>query len=232
MQITHYLKKLYGWLIPYTCVLCHHPSRRAQDLCEPCHREFSILPYNCPRCARELSIDLVCGACLKQPPPFTVTYALFAYQDNIKRMILNLKFNEALVNARILGELLAHYLLLQRIALPDIIIPVPLHPKRMRERGFNQALEIARPVAKRLSLPIVSTACRRIKHTIAQATLPAEQRRQNIKNAFMVEGDYSNCHIALLDDVVTTGQTVTEIATTFKKAGAARVDIWCVARAL
>jgi ComF family protein len=232
MFITRHLKQLYTWLMPYTCVLCHHPSNRKQDLCEPCHRELPMLTHNCPRCARELSIELICGECLKHPPPFDATYALFSYVGLIQRLILSLKFNSTLIHAKILGELLADHLANQKMILPSVIIPVPLHHKRIKERGFNQAIEIARPIAKRLSLPINTTACKRIKPTLAQATLSAEKRKENIKQAFEVTDNFAEAHIAILDDVITTGHTITEIAHTFKNAGVRRIDVWCVAKVL
>lgn len=147
---------------------------------------------------------------------------------------MQLKFNHALLNARILGELLAEkiHLWYQQQPLPEFIIPMPLHTKRLKERGFNQALEIARPISSSLGIPIDKTSCQRIKHTFAQATLHADQRQANIKKAFKVTSDLANKHIAVLDDVITTGNTITEFCRTLKKAGAGKIDVWCCARAL
>ena len=237
MRFIHFVKQLYNKLLPYTCVLCHHPSQRTQDLCEPCHSEMPILTHSCQRCARELPPTLpnrLCSHCLKQPPPFDATYAAFSYKDSVTKLILNLKFNNALNNARLLGELLAKRIKedwYQQQDLPDIIIPVPLHSKRLTERGFNQALEIAKLVAKSLKLPLETTSCQRIKFTSPQATLKVEHRLNNIKNAFLINKDFSNKHIAIIDDVITTGQTITEFAFSLKKAGAKKIDIWCCARA-
>lgn len=220
--------------MPLTCVLCHR-SASTQDLCDACHHELPILSHSCPRCARELSVSLQCGDCLKHSPPFDRTYALFSYQDKVKQLILNLKFQRALVNAQILGELLAQKIRMDwylNQVLPDTIIPVPLHRKRLTERGFNQALEIARPIARSLRIPIDWQSCQRIKHTAAQATLEAGKRSENIKHAFLIQQNFSGKHIAVLDDVITTGQTMTEFTSLLKKAGAAKIDVWCCARAI
>jgi ComF family protein len=234
LKIHHYLKKMGHWLLPYTCILCHNYSTRLQDLCENCFNDLPSLQHACPRCANPLSSphNIVCGYCLKQTTSFDATYALYFYQAPISKLIMNLKFGQSLVNARILGELLA-----QRIQqawyynkpLPEVIIPVPLHPKRLKERGFNQALEIARPIAKILHLPLEFTSCQRIKHTVAQATLPANQRLQNVKNAFHIE-KLPFKHVAVVDDVITTGYTINEFCQALKSTGVHSIDVWCCAR--
>ncbi len=177
----------------------------------------------------------VCQDCVDHPPPFTKSYALFSYQSNIKRLILNLKFNHALLNAQLFGELLAkkiRHCWYLNSPLPDLIIPVPLHIKRLKKRGFNQALEIARPLHQALKIPLEITACQRHKYTAPQAMLEGEKRQENVKNAFTVNKLFLNQHIAILDDVVTTGSTVTELARLLVEAGASRVDVWCCARAV
>lgn len=175
---------------------------------------------------------VVCGHCLTQPPPFTRVYASFAYQAGIKSLIQGLKFNEALVNARILGELLSEKIKIwyQNGMLPEVIIPIPLHAKRLKERGFNQALEIARVVSEMLQLPIDKTSCQRIKPTAAQATLPAAERQNNVKQAFQVSKQLSWHHVAVIDDVMTTGFTMIEFTHALKRQGVDKIDVWCVAR--
>jgi ComF family protein len=157
-----------------------------------------------------------------------------AYLPPITKLIMELKFHHKLVNAEILGQLMAQTLQKRwyyNKSLPDVIIPVPLHTQRLQERGFNQALEIARPISDRLQIPLDTLSCQRARHTTAQATLVAEQRHQNVKNAFVIHQDFTGRTIALLDDVITTGQTVAELSKTLKKAGAKRIDIWAIARA-
>jgi ComF family protein len=113
---------------------------------------------------------------------------------------------------------------------PDCIIPVPLHPLRLKQRGFNQALEIARPIAKKLKIPIDTTHCLRIVATLPQAAISATARKHNIKNAFIVNPLLKAKHVAIVDDVLTTGSTVTELAQRLKKSGVQKIDIWCCAR--
>lgn len=208
---------------------------RKQDLCEPCHNELPILTHFCLQCAGKIILSQGCEKCFKNPPPFDMTHALFSYEDSIKRLILNLKFQKALINAKIFGELLTIKIRdewYKNDSLPDVIIPIPLHTKRLKKRGYNQALEIARPIHKFLKIPIDITSCQRIKYTAPQATLHADKRQENVKNAFVVYKDFSNQHVAILDDVITTGSTITALALALKKAGAKRIDVWCCARAI
>lgn len=115
-------------------------------------------------------------------------------------------------------------------SMPDLIIPIPLHTSRLRQRGFNQALEIARPISKKLNIPIDTQGICRTKATVAQSSLPAKLRRQNIRQAFTSNRRFDGLKIALLDDVVTTGHTVEECSQLLKQQGAQEIDIWCVAR--
>ncbi|MHB1946823.1 MAG: ComF family protein [Gammaproteobacteria bacterium] len=237
MQISsNYLKKLSHWLLPHACVLCGGYSTRQQDLCKPCLSELPHLQYACSRCAKPFLTEEqheLCGICINETPFFDCTHALYLYQFPITRLIMDLKFGDALVNARILGELLADKIQTEWYCeklLPEALIPLPLHPHRIKQRGFNQALEISRPIAKRLRLPLLYNNCMRIKHTAAQATLPAKERQQNIKNAFIIAKNIAYEHIAVLDDVITTGHTMMEFCRVLKQAGVKRIDVWCCAR--
>lgn len=232
--LIHFYKKIYTWFLPYHCLLCRNLSTREQDLCLDCHSELPAITHACPRCARVMTTNnLPCGSCIGKQPPFSFTHALYLYQEPISNLILNLKFQHTLVNARLLGELLAeeiHNNWYLKKPLPEVIIPVPLHPTRLKERGFNQALEIARPIARRLHLPIDYTSCVRSQPTLPQATLHPKERKRNIKNAFQIVKPCSYQHIVLIDDVITTGHTIRELAITFKKAGVQQIDVWCCAR--
>lgn len=232
-----YLKKLAAWLMPYTCLFCHNLSDRAQDLCTACLKDLPIIDHPCKCCAKPLSsmLDLICGHCLMHPSFFDRTLALFAYKPPITRFIMQLKFNHALLNARVAGELLADKILTEWYVeqpLPDLIIPVPLHVKRLKERGFNQAVEIARPLANKLHLPLDLFSVQRVKSTAAQATLLAKERWHNVQNAFAVEKNFTNMHVAVVDDVITTGNTIQEFCRILKKSGVRQIDVWCSARAL
>jgi len=176
----------------------------------------------------------VCGSCLKKPPPFDSLYTPYLYQDGIRELLLSLKFNQKLSHARLLGGMmaasLADYLAVSGER-PDAIVPVPLHPKRERERGYNQALELLRLVAKRNNISVNHRLVVRRAATSKQTNLSADERRRNLKGAFVIrEGVAVPPHLAIFDDVVTTGATVTELAKSLKQAGAKRVDVWAVAR--
>jgi ComF family protein len=230
-----YLKQFLLWILPHTCLLCKGVSDRLQDLCKNCLLDLPILPHGCQLCANVLPAtknSLICGQCLQNKPYFDCTHALFLYQPPITQLILDLKFQHALANARLLGELLTEKIRhwYQTKSLPSAIIPVPLHAERLKERGFNQAMEIARPIANALQIPLFAKDFLRKKHTIAQATLPAEQRKRNIRNAFLIKRDLKNQHIAVIDDVITTGNTINEFCRTLKKQGAGQIDVWCCAR--
>jgi ComF family protein len=230
------IKKIYGWFLPATCILCHYPSHQPQDLCQRCLHELPILPQSCHRCANILaSPAATCGACLKRPPVADAMHVLFSYQTPITKLIMELKFHENLVNAKLLGELMTTAILQRWYCnkpLPALIIPIPLHHQRMRERGFNQALEISRPIANTLKIPIASQSCFRIKNTAAQARQHAQNRRRNMRGAFQINRAFNGLHVAVLDDVITTGSTLLEFTKTLRGAGASRIDIWCCAKTL
>jgi ComF family protein len=146
-------------------------------------------------------------------------------------LIQGLKYRRRLAYGRVLGELLARYLKKRGDSLPEIIIPVPLGTRRYRERGYNQARELALPIHRALGLPLRSDLIVRQRETLEQATLDRKRRRKNIRGAFALIGTLQARHVAIVDDVVTTGSTVTEIANLLRKAGAQRVEVWAVARA-
>lgn len=223
------------WFFPYTCILCSEKTRREIDLCSDCEKNLPWLHQKiCIHCAAPLLLETnsICGACLKNPLPFYKTCILFSYTHAIKKLIIGLKFQQRLLYANILGSLLMEKVeqLYQKEDLPPLIIPVPLYKKRLRERGFNQAIEIARPINKKLNIPIDYKSCSRIRNTVAQSTLPANQRATNVKNAFAIQRSLSSQHIALLDDVMTTGHTLIELSRALYDAGVKRIDVWCCAR--
>jgi ComF family protein len=230
------LRALSEWLLPYTCVLCGAPGHEKLDLCKECSQELPWLEHACPQCAQiyppyQMEQQL-CGSCLKNPPPYDKTFAAFSYQKPLDYLISGLKFHSQLVYARLLGELLLkhlnqHYHPKKR---PQIIIPIPLHKTRLRKRGFNQAVELARPIAKAWRIPISLHDCQRIRATPAQTELPAKQRRKNVKNAFEIRENFHIEHVTLLDDVITTGSTVQELSLQLRHQGVKKIDVWCCAR--
>lgn len=220
-------------LLPYFCVCCRQRSDQESDLCRAC---MIALPYSlsaCQQCARPMppsqTTVRICGACLSKPPHFDHTYACFDYRSPIKKWISQLKFQQQLCYARILSDLMHQSALHWPTA--DVLIPVPLHAKRLRKRGFNQALELAKPISKQLAMPIDNSSCRRIRDTAAQSSLSANRRQHNVKNAFITTSAIEG-HVIIIDDVITTGHTVNELSRVIRQAGAKRIDIWCCARAI
>lgn len=231
---SYYLRKIYSWLLPYHCVLCHQAAKRPQDLCQSCYHELPFLDKGCIKCAKPLTAaSLICGACLQYPPPFQATFAGFLYEPPITQLLTDLKFRQKLFHARILGELMSERIRTEwykNIPLPSLIIPMPLHIMRLKERGFNQALEIARPISKILQIPLDYRSCERHKHTAPQTTLSEADRVQNIKQAFRVNRPLTAHHVAVIDDIVTTGYTIREFCKILKQSGVLHIDVWCCAR--
>jgi ComF family protein len=156
--------------------------------------------------------------------------ALFSYAPPIDRLIQGLKYAGQLNNARVLAELMAAKAE-SVFPRPDVIMPVPLHPTRLRERGYNQSLELARPIARRLALPLDYRSAKRVRATLPQTGLSLRERARNVRNAFAVTRPVAGLRIALVDDVMTTGYTVNALALCLRKAGATQVDVWVTARA-
>ena len=228
------IKIIQNALFPPRCILCGDKGVENRDLCAACYAD---LPRNSPRCYRCASdfnaphaSTILCPDCLLNPPAFDETLAPFVHLHAIRHLIIQLKFHNHQPSARLLGNLLADYL--QRTAeLPDCIIPVPLHKNRYRERGFNQSIEIARILSKRLQLPLDVHSCTRHRDTAHQVGLNAQQRNENIKDAFSVSPKFKAKHVALVDDVMTTGSTVHELAAALKTSGCHRVQVWACSKA-
>ena len=221
-------------LFPPTCVLCGAPGSLGLDLCAGC---LDDLPHNlrcCRLCAAPLPADqpgaTPCGDCQRHPPPFDSAYAAFLYEDPVPAMVAGAKFRGRLNLARLLGMCLARALRTRGAPMPEVLIPVPLHGDRLRERGYNQALEIARAAAPELDVRVDAACCVRTGSTTPQEGLTKAQRRRNVRGAFAVKGSLGAGHVAILDDVVTTGSTAAEMARALRRVGAGRVDLWAVAR--
>ncbi|MDP1559509.1 MAG: ComF family protein [Nitrosomonas sp.] len=211
------------------CLLCGTLSKT--DLCSPCQNKLPQLPADhCPICLLPVATSLVCGACLGKPPAFTRTIAALHYTFPVDALIHSLKYQSNLAIAPILANLLIEKI--NTIEKPDFIIPMPLHPARLRERGFNQALEIGRYISKKNQIALLPNACMRIRNTPSQTGLPWKERQKNIRDAFSCKMDFSTKHVAILDDVMTTGATLNELAKVLLKSGATKVSGWVVARAL
>lgn len=237
MQRMLTLRNITQFIFQPHCFLCEAKLITSAFLCAACTQSLPHASLGCKRCALPLpdhNATILCGSCLTTSPAFDTTYALFDYKEPISAFIHKLKFEGNLSIARLFSEhwitfIEHHY---TPNTLPDCIIPVPLHPTRLKERGFNQALEMAKPIGKHFSIPVDTRFCVRLKNTKAQSTLTAQQRIANTRHAFALSYSSTAQHVAILDDVMTTGNTVSEISTLLKITGIKRVDIWCCARAL
>ena len=216
------------WLAPH-CVVCG--LDRGDPLCNGCSVDFFALAPRCACCALRLPAAAAerCGRCLNAPPHFDATTVLADYAPPLDRMIAALKFGGQLPLAAAFGSLLARAAA-DALAGADLLAPVPLSFERLSERGFNQAQEIARRIAATSGVPLRGDILLRTRHTAAQMNLALEERRRNVRGAFVARGEPAGKHIVVVDDVMTTGATLDEIAVVLKLAGAARVTNLVVAR--
>ncbi len=229
------LRRLEAVLLPHQCLLCGAAGEDGLDLCRGCGED---LPWNrlaCPRCANPLppgsSAKTPCGRCQSGDTPkgFDRIHAPLLYDFPVDRLTQQLKFHDGLAAGRMLGSLCAHALQQDGLARPDGLLPVPLHTRRWRQRGFNQARELARPLSRHFGAPILDDLARRVRQAPAQVELPLEKRRGNVRGLFEITRKPPD-HVAIVDDVVTSASTVAELARCLKQAGAKRVDVIAVAR--
>jgi len=212
-----------------TCYLCRGAS--ADTLCTSCSAELPYLARpRCPSCGLPGRTQTLCGRCLSESPAFDATIAAFAYAFPADVLVQGLKFRSELALARVLANELYSAVRAGPPMPVDLVVPVPLHDARLRERGYNQSMEIARGIASRLDLPLAADAMARVRDTAAQLELPWKARRENVRGAFSCRQSLDGKTIAVVDDVMTTGATLAEVAATLKKFGAARVVNCVVAR--
>ncbi|WP_372742648.1 ComF family protein [Neptunomonas sp.] len=219
-------------IINHKCTLCSKKTSSEAFLCPECLEDLPWLRSACHLCALPLSVTdtlHICGQCLKSPPPFDSTQAVFLYRFPISAIIPKIKHQAGLHHTAWLADCLLKRLLHRPQAWPDAIIPVPVHPLRLIGRGFNQSTLIARYLSQHLQIPLLLNQLKKNKHTKSQSSLTAKQRRSNLHHSFSYHGPLIR-HIALVDDVVTTGTTVKEICSTLRNAGIVRIDIWVIAR--
>ena len=209
-----------------SCFLCR--GEAADVLCAPCDADLPRLNGSlCPRCALASPQSAVCGRCLTQKPSYDATLAVLSYEFPADVLVQALKFRGELALAPFLADLLLKRVSANKV---DCIVPVPLSGARLRERGYNQSLEIARQVARVTGTRLEAELCERARDTPAQMDLPLAERAKNVRGAFHCPRLVAGATVAVLDDVMTTGATLDEIAATLKRAGAARVENWVIAR--
>ena len=207
------------------CLLCGAESG-PELLCPACIGELPALPESCPQCALPSPAAAVCGSCINRSPHFDATLALWRYEFPCDGLVQALKYRAQFALAGFFARSLAS----RPLPEVDVVLPMPLHAKRLAERGFNQALEIARGLARYRGTPIEPRGVLRVKNTPPQTELPYEDRAKNVRGAFRCELDLSGASVAVLDDVMTTGATLNELARVLKRAGARRVENFVIAR--
>jgi ComF family protein len=215
---------------PAHCLACGGRGEAGRDLCAACHAALPWLRTACPRCALPLPTPAAaCGECLRKPPPLHAVHAPFFYAPPLDRLLPRFKFHGDLAA----GRLLAALMLESAPSMPNdaVIVPVPLHHKRLRQRGYDQALELAKPLAVARGLPLRDDLLHRARATAAQSRLHADQRKRNLRNAFEVDASTAlpTC-VVLIDDVMTTGATLHAAAKGLRRAGVERVEAWVCAR--
>lgn len=228
--ILNYCSSLRQHALPASCLLCSAPAQRA-NLCEGCYADLPGLPSeHCPVCAEPTLASAICGVCLSHPRKFDRVLAPAAYAYPLDRLIQSFKYGGNLAVAPLLADLM-----LARIEtepLPDLIVPMPLSAERLKERGFNQSLEIATLIGRRTGVPVDPDACQRVRHGDAQSSLPYQRRADNVRGAFACTRSVEGCSIAIVDDVLTTGSTLNELARILRLCGASRITGWTAARTL
>ncbi|MHB1272261.1 MAG: ComF family protein [Rhodanobacter sp.] len=226
-----WLERLQRFVQPWRCLLCAANGAAGIDLCADCAAELPRNRSCCTRCALPLATPAaLCGECQRRAPPWDAAWAPFRYGWPLDRLEARYKFGADLAAGRVLSTLW------QRetcpLPLPRLLLTVPLHRGRLRQRGYNQALELARPLARQLDVPLQPDLLQRLRRTEAQTELDALGRRRNVRGAFALRAGIAlPAHVAILDDVMTTGATLAECARVLKHAGVQQVDAWALARA-
>ena len=225
-------------LIPRQCVLCGLESG-AGNTCVGCQQDLPWILQGCGRCGGPLPPDCgsnLCGRCTVAITTADQVASALVYEYPVDRLIAAAKFHGRLEIACALGELLGIWLRRHHTEahfdMPDVIIPVPLHRRRLASRGFNQALEIANPVGRMLGLTVERRACQRVRDTVAQTTLTGRTRRRNVRGAFRANAQVAGLCVAMVDDVLTTGSTLAALGAALRAAGARSVQAWSVARSV
>ncbi|MBE9547902.1 MAG: ComF family protein [Proteobacteria bacterium] len=249
MAVNQMISKLVDGLYPPVCVLCGESGQAghnnqgkytaAADICRACQQDLVQNEPACYQCGIPLSAAgnnprLCCADCLQSPPCFTRTLAPYLYQWPLDRLVQAFKFQGDLTVGRMLAGLIQGNIeKLANAAVPDAIIPIPLHRSRQQQRGFNQAALLAADLAKGLNIPLRENILLRGKPRLPQVELDAKARKKNIRGVFALDARVAKlpAHVALVDDVMTTGSTLSEAARILLERGVERVDCWVIARA-
>ncbi len=232
-MVYKWLNNSLSFLYPPFCQLCGDTTVSDTGLCDHCLADLPTVTHTCQRCALPLEGQRIhagiCGSCLTDPPPFHRSISPFHYKPPVTRLIAQLKYQRQLNLVPLLSRALASLIDLQHHPV-DALLPVPLHNRKLRQRGFNQALELARPLARQFGIPVLSHV-ERHRATPSQLALHASERRNNVRGAFRLRHSVDYRRIAIIDDVMTTGSTAGEIARLLVEDGVEHIQVWCIARA-
>lgn len=211
------------------CLSCGERGLSDRDLCEACDAALPRIRFACPTCGLPSQAS-PCGTCRHSPPPLSRVVAPFLYAPPLDRWLPRFKFHHDLAAGRLLSQLMLDAC--AEAPRPEALVPVPLHRTRLRSRGYDQAFELAKPIARALSLPLCTEFLERTRETSAQSSLHAVDRHRNLREAFasMLPDRTLPAHLALIDDVMTTGSTLHAAADALLAAGAVRIDAWVCAR--
>jgi len=216
-------------LLPQRCLLCDANVQGAIAICQACVSDLPHVPVACPRCAAPTRYaDRPCGRCQQHPAPQSATLAPFAYATPMDWLIQSLKFRGRIEIGRTLAGLFLQ--VVAPVNIPDALIPVPLHPDRFQERGFNQSEELARTMARQIDRPMLANVLRRARPTQPQTALDSVARRRNVRGAFGTSRKRLPERVVLVDDVITTGATTAEASRTLLRAGVKHLEVWAIAR--
>ena len=239
-MINNCIKFILNWIIPYRCVICKQFQHDNANFIEHepiiCKKCISIMPYlqtGCAQCNLPIKSGELCGKCLTNTIYFDITYSPYAYTFPIDKMIHQLKYAGKIDLIKPLASMMASHIQQyhDKANLPELLIAVPSHPSRLRQRGFNQSLELTKHISKLLKINYLKQAIVKTKSSPPQASLSLKKRHSAIRNSFKINHKITARHVAIIDDVMTTGATASELARTLKHNGVEYVEIWCLARA-
>lgn len=234
MSVLHLFQRQFDRFFPFHCQQCGKPANTDMELCDACEMGLPWLLGGCSICSRPLPTghsDDVCGHCIRQHPAYDRLLALFTYKTEIQQRIIEMKFRRSTSAARLLGQLMARAAV-EEFSDCSLLVPVPMYPRRQRQRGYNQSLELAKVMAAEGPWQVSTTALRKTRATLPQMGLSATARRRNLKGSFLASADVSGKKVLLVDDVVTTDSTVNECVKALHKAEADEVNVITVARAI
>lgn len=225
------LTRLYSNLIIAPCLLCGQAAKDGY-LCPACLTSLPDFIQACPRCAKPSMTNTLCGNCLHNPPIRVTTHCLYSYEPPIDRLIADFKFHDKVFLSRFFAQQLADKIIARNQPLPTLLIPIPLHQNRLKQRGYNQAKELSQQLSSLLTIPYSSDALSRIRDTEPQSGLPLPLRHKNVQHAFKVNQKPLPTHVALIDDVLTTGHTAETAAKILSTQGATHIELWTIARTI